>query len=61
MYRMINIFTAVDREMLGEHVRYLERGCVTSRKFFRRMENQILLEKRHFFEEFEQYIRRLQN
>ena len=44
---MTFIFTAVDRAMLGEHVRYLERGCMTSRKFFRGMENQVFLEKRH--------------
>ena len=46
--RMTFIFSPIDRAMLGEHVRYLERGCRTCKKFFRGMENQVFLEKRHF-------------
>ena len=46
---MAFIFSPVDRAMLGKDVRYLERGCMTSRKFFRGMENQVFLEKMYFF------------
>ena len=45
---MVFIFSPVDKAMLGERVRYLECGCMTSRKFFRGMENQAFIEKQHF-------------
>ena len=45
---MVLIFSPVDRAMLGEQVRYLERGCMTSKNFSRGMENQVSLKNSTF-------------
>ena len=45
---MTFVLTPVDRSMLGEDVRYLERGCTTCKKFSRGMENQTFIEKTFF-------------
>ena len=47
---MTFIFSLVDRAILEEHVRYLERGCTTCKKFSGGMENQIFTEKIRFFQ-----------